>query len=180
MTNVLAAARCPQCAALVRPGQPWCTLCHADLRPEPAHASPSPVVGEPAEAIAPQAPQVESTPISAVDPLYAPLELLSAAAAEAVVEGAEEATHAAEESSVSANDDVSGPGSPSAPGSPTISNQDIEAMLAQLAAQTTDPLGGVGGRFTSRSAKVMLAVGVALGATAFLLLAAVVATAVFG
>ena len=27
--------RCPQCAALVRGGTGWCTLCHADLRPAP-------------------------------------------------------------------------------------------------------------------------------------------------
>lgn len=27
--------RCPCCAALVRPGAPWCTLCYADLRPAP-------------------------------------------------------------------------------------------------------------------------------------------------
>ena len=33
VTDVLATTRCPQCVALVRPGQPWCTLCHADLRP---------------------------------------------------------------------------------------------------------------------------------------------------
>jgi hypothetical protein len=25
--------RCPQCAALVRPDQAWCSLCHANLRP---------------------------------------------------------------------------------------------------------------------------------------------------
>lgn len=31
------ATRCPHCRASVRPGAPWCTLCHADLRaaPEP-------------------------------------------------------------------------------------------------------------------------------------------------
>jgi hypothetical protein len=27
--------RCPQCAALIRPEQAWCSLCHADLRPQP-------------------------------------------------------------------------------------------------------------------------------------------------
>jgi hypothetical protein len=27
--------RCPQCAALIRPEQAWCSLCHADLRPPP-------------------------------------------------------------------------------------------------------------------------------------------------
>lgn len=34
------AARCPHCRAAARPGAPWCTLCHADLRPPPAAAAP--------------------------------------------------------------------------------------------------------------------------------------------
>lgn len=29
------ATRCPHCRAGVRPGAPWCTLCHTDLRPTP-------------------------------------------------------------------------------------------------------------------------------------------------
>lgn len=32
--------RCPACAAAVRPGDPWCTLCYADLRPR----APEPLV----------------------------------------------------------------------------------------------------------------------------------------
>ncbi len=35
--------RCPQCAAHVRSGSDWCTLCYADLRPAPAPAAPAPV-----------------------------------------------------------------------------------------------------------------------------------------
>ena len=36
--------RCPQCAAHVRAGSDWCTLCYADLRPAPAPApAPEPV-----------------------------------------------------------------------------------------------------------------------------------------
>lgn len=50
------ASRCPHCRASVRPGAPWCTLCHADLRPPPPE--PQPV------AAAPRLP--------AVDPLTAP------------------------------------------------------------------------------------------------------------
>lgn len=30
------ATRCPHCRAATRPGAPWCSLCHADLRPVPA------------------------------------------------------------------------------------------------------------------------------------------------
>jgi RNA polymerase subunit RPABC4/transcription elongation factor Spt4 len=62
--------RCPQCAALVRAGSQWCTLCFADLRPAPA---PAPVaVLEPSYAGA-----AGSGPI---DALTAPLSALEAAA----------------------------------------------------------------------------------------------------
>jgi RNA polymerase subunit RPABC4/transcription elongation factor Spt4 len=49
--------RCPHCRAAVRPGAPWCTLCHADLRAAPAPApapafdpltAPAPELGLPA------------------------------------------------------------------------------------------------------------------------------------
>jgi hypothetical protein len=36
------ADRCPGCAAIVRPGSPWCTLCFTDLRPAPL-PDPEPV-----------------------------------------------------------------------------------------------------------------------------------------
>lgn len=54
-------SRCPHCRASVRPGAPWCTLCHADLRPAP---EPVAAVAEP---VAPVAPAVRP-----VDPLTAP------------------------------------------------------------------------------------------------------------
>jgi hypothetical protein len=47
------ADRCPGCAAVVRPGAPWCTLCFTDLRPAP----PSPEPAQPA--------QVQPEPLSA-------------------------------------------------------------------------------------------------------------------
>ncbi|MEX2289775.1 MAG: hypothetical protein WD794_05540 [Mycobacteriales bacterium] len=34
------ATRCPHCRAAARPGAPWCTLCHADLRPPPPEPFP--------------------------------------------------------------------------------------------------------------------------------------------
>ena len=56
------ASRCPHCRASVRPGAPWCTLCHADLRPEPSPVAEAPVV-----AVAPV--------VRPLDPLTAPLHL---------------------------------------------------------------------------------------------------------
>ncbi|MDQ1711322.1 MAG: hypothetical protein QOE45_772 [Frankiaceae bacterium] len=51
---------CPSCAATVRAGDPWCTLCWTDLRPKP---EPVPV----AAAVA------SGTRAASVDPLTAPL-----------------------------------------------------------------------------------------------------------
>lgn len=55
--------RCPSCAAHVRAGSDWCTLCYSDLRPAPAEEAPSqppanqaPVVVSPSDAVAPPRP----------------------------------------------------------------------------------------------------------------------------
>lgn len=50
------ALRCPHCRAAARPGAPWCTLCHADLRPPPPTAlepEPGPVLALPPTAAGP-------------------------------------------------------------------------------------------------------------------------------
>ena len=57
--------RCPHCRAAVRPGAPWCTLCHADLRPPPPAPEP-----EPAPALV--SPPTASYGAPALDPLTAP------------------------------------------------------------------------------------------------------------
>ena len=44
------ATRCPHCRAAVRPGAPWCTLCHADLRPPPPAPEPVPAAAPVADA----------------------------------------------------------------------------------------------------------------------------------
>ena len=59
------ASRCPHCRASVRPGAPWCTLCHADLRPAP-EPEPEPVVVAPVS-VTPVQPAVRP-----LDPLTAP------------------------------------------------------------------------------------------------------------
>ena len=57
--------RCPHCRASVRPGAPWCTLCHADLRPAPPAPEPQPT----------RSPG-SVPPRAAVDPLTAPAAVL--------------------------------------------------------------------------------------------------------
>jgi len=68
--------RCPRCAALVRPGAQWCTLCYADLRP----ASPQPA-REPQPAPSPHS-TTAVTSSDIFDPLTAPLALLERGAEE--------------------------------------------------------------------------------------------------
>ncbi len=58
------ATHCPHCRAGVRPGAPWCTLCHADLRPP---AAPEPV---PAQRL--DVPPTAACSLPALDPLTAP------------------------------------------------------------------------------------------------------------
>ena len=53
-----AGTRCPSCAATLRAGAPWCTLCYADLRPPP----PEPPADVRPESPAPPAP---ATPLPA-------------------------------------------------------------------------------------------------------------------
>jgi len=71
--------RCPRCAALVRHGSQWCTLCYADLRPAP--------VPPPLQAVSPPASGTVAGVVNdiatrgatageAFDPLTAPLALL--------------------------------------------------------------------------------------------------------
>ncbi len=100
-TTGAAPGRCPRCAALVRPGSQWCTLCYADLRPAPAEPEPQPEL-EPApsqHSVPP--PNATAQPATAAassdlfDPLTAPLALL-----ERDSEGPAAAESAAEPSTV--------------------------------------------------------------------------------
>ena len=72
-----AGTRCPSCAATLRAGAPWCTLCYADLRPPP----PEPPADVRPESPAPPAPATplpaaHARPAPDLDPLTAPLEAL--------------------------------------------------------------------------------------------------------
>lgn len=67
------ATRCPHCRAAARPDAPWCTLCHADLRPPPPAPEPP---------VAPSAPVLTIPPTAAygapaLDPLTAPVAALA-------------------------------------------------------------------------------------------------------
>jgi hypothetical protein len=69
--------RCPRCAALVRPGSQWCTLCYADLRPAP----PPQLALEPQPTSPPRSTGA-LTSSDIFDPLTAPLALLERGAEE--------------------------------------------------------------------------------------------------
>lgn len=70
---------CPSCRATVREGDPWCTLCWTDLRPE--QVSPeqvSPPAATPARPLARDAADPPIAHAVATDPLTAPLSALLA------------------------------------------------------------------------------------------------------
>lgn len=143
---------------MLRDGQEWCTLCHADLR---VSAAP---VQEPA-------PWGVDDP---ADPLTAPLALVEAAVAPTPTPPVSGGRHAR-----SANTSEIGPVPGPSAGGP--SEADIDAMLAQLALQSgSNQLGEVSGLLGSRSAKVAAAIGLCVALTVALLLGSVVLTAVFG
>lgn len=90
----MANERCPSCAAVVRAGDPWCTLCWADLRPpppEPPPAVPTQFVAVPVPAVAVAAP---ATYAPSVDPLSAPLAVVLGQAPAVPSPAAPEATTA--------------------------------------------------------------------------------------
>ena len=84
------ADRCPKCGAAVRVGDPWCTLCYADLRPPAPEPEPAPPPSAPEPGV-PGVPGVPAVPHPMLpesgpgvppgfDPLTAPLEGVTAAA----------------------------------------------------------------------------------------------------
>jgi hypothetical protein len=91
-----AADRCPKCGAAVRPDDPWCTLCYADLRPPAPDPEPEPESSPEPEST------LESETESGTDPEHAPAAASGAAAAVAtkpdpVVVGTDRVTSQGEE-----------------------------------------------------------------------------------
>lgn len=71
--------RCPKCGAAVKLGDPWCTLCYADLRPPAPPLGARPAAPRDSSALPPVAldPLEATYRPSPPDPLTAPLEALS-------------------------------------------------------------------------------------------------------
>jgi hypothetical protein len=90
-----AADRCPKCGAAVRPDDPWCTLCYADLRPPAPEPDPGPESSPEPEST------LESQTQSAADPEHAPAPAPGAAAVaskpDPVVVGTDRVTSQGEE-----------------------------------------------------------------------------------
>jgi hypothetical protein len=70
--------RCPKCSALVRAGSPWCTLCYADLRPQPVAVQPVDIAHATPQTAREPEPSYAAAGGS-FDPLTAPLSMLEAA-----------------------------------------------------------------------------------------------------
>lgn len=90
----MANERCPSCAAVVRAGDPWCTLCWTDLRPAPAVPPPAPAAEAPLVAVPAVAVAAPVTYAPLVDPLSAPLAVVLGQAPVATPPVAPEATTA--------------------------------------------------------------------------------------
>jgi hypothetical protein len=161
-------SRCPACSSLVRRGQDWCTLCHTDLRPPELRSS----AAAPAEI----AEHVVEHDVE-VDPLEAPLAVLLAL--QERPQGIETAPDTAPAASLgkharhAAPDSTGGdaaPAEPPAPAASPLDEAEVARLLARLAAESADPIGGIVSRLPeSQGARVVLALAVG-GAVATLLI----------
>ena len=145
-------SRCPACSSLVRPEQDWCTLCHADLRP------PQPEVEElraPAESPAVEQDWTESDGEHLLEPSALMVADRPVATDQPVALG-KHARHAAPEEPASLGE------SPLV-GSP-LPEAEISQLLAQLAAESPDPLGGMLSRLPESQGMRVL-VSLAVGGT---------------
>jgi hypothetical protein len=158
-------SRCPACSSLVRRDQDWCTLCHADLRPPELRPAASTEPVEHAE--------------GSVDPLSAPLNLLLADRQEAAPAPAPETVpgtapvtgkHARLEPPAVAEP---GAGEPPAGAVPAPSDEaELDLLIARLAAETQDPIGGIVSRLPeTQTMRVVLALAVGLGVALVLIVA---------
>ena len=147
-------AGCPRCGASVRAGSQWCTLCYADLRPPPDPQHPAVVAA--AELGVP-------TGLAPADQAPAALALADLALAGAAPQPVSRGRHARREP---VPDEAQAEG---------LERLDVDAMLAQLAAQSPQPMGGLLSRLDSTGARVGLMIGgvVAFTVGIFLLLALV-------
>jgi hypothetical protein len=137
--------RCPRCDAHVRGDADWCTLCYADLRPapepaaEPAPAAqPEPAAVEPVEA-EPDAPELTGL-AAELTGLAAELTGLAPGPA-ASVPGGKHARRAPGEQ---------------ARGVEGLEGVDVDAMLAQLAAESDSGLGPLAGRLQTKESKAVV------------------------
>jgi hypothetical protein len=147
-------SRCPACSSLVRPGQDWCTLCHADLRPpqrqaEELEATPSAGGQDWADGGLEQLPEPAAL-LLADRPAVPPV------AAEPPVVLGKHARHAAPQEPQSPGQAGVG-GHLGSPVGGVLPEAEVSQLLAQLAAQSPDPLSGVVGRLPESQGMRILA-----------------------
>jgi type IV secretory pathway VirB10-like protein len=154
--------RCPQCGALLRGKELWCSLCHADLRPQAAPVAPAP-----------------AAPVTAPDPLTAPVEELLAAQAQAgpppVVPSAAPpvpdvlAAPEVAEPVEAAESPEAARGKHARPAASAEESLDPDVMLALLRADSRDPvLTKVGGRLGDPTMRFAVMIGGAIALAAVL------------
>jgi hypothetical protein len=155
-------SRCPACSSLVRPGQDWCTLCHADLRP------PQPEVDE---LSTPAAAGGQDWADGGLEQLPGPADLLLADRPVATVPPVtadppavlgKHARHAApQEPEAQGQQSVPFGSQGGSPVGGVLPEAEVSQLLAQLAAQSPDPLSGVMSRLPeSQGMRVLAALAV--------------------
>lgn len=155
--------RCPRCAAHVRAGSDWCTLCYADLRPAPEPAVPTPVA--PAEVTPPVAP-------ADVTPPVARAEGTAPVARSALPQSSAAGHYAADQAHRPAPVTPRGKHARHASAEPAFDPElSPDALLARLAAEEAkNPFGAYAGLLDTPGKKIGLMVGGALLATGLLFL----------
>jgi len=166
--------RCPQCAALVRPEQAWCTLCHADLRP-PADLEPD---AEDRSGAAPEAEGVwdpdDATLSEAGIPEPAPVRDTGAAHAGRHGRHSRASAVVSERAGAESTDLAAASPAASSPyrdvdpldAELALAGVDVDGMLAALASKDDAQLRGWVGKLDSKPTRVLVVTGATLIVTA--------------
>jgi hypothetical protein len=132
---------CPRCGAHARADAQWCTLCYAELRPAATSVAPAELVSQLAGSVEPGA--AAEQPVGLQGPAPRGKHARRASSYEVLIPE----LAASEEPALG-----------------------VDAMLAQLAADSGKPFPGLAGRFDSKAARVGIIAGGIVGVSVVMIL----------